>query len=713
MPQRRRKKKSHVHGGKVNHYHKGQTHFQQEDYAAAVKAWRTAMKVNAEPHLARKLAEAHFRYALSLDRERQLTGIISELHQAIQRAPDVAIYHYHLGLAYHRKGQHERAILAYGQALKLAPDNQRFQKHLELARVESRQETQEPLAQILQLLQQGQYTEAHEMLKTHSFGEIHGLFEGYTCAMMGNYAAAKNAFNQCTVSEYVIPYYLGLIYAQEGKFPSAIKHLETAMKEPILKDVCKQPLLGAYKRQAMKYAEVDEPRKAQQLWNKVVRLDPQDAAADNVVLAALDEGYRQASEGNFTQAMRSWRRLINQGIEHPALLQNYAIACDRVERYEDAMEIWEQLAEVWEKQQRTAPDPKTMKRKLALVYRRIGEIAWNLEDIYTAETAYQQASKHAPDNLEIRLRLVDLSLSEGKFDAVFRQLKQLRRRYPDDIRLLEFEVTAYLNVGDFDKALHSGLNILKLDPKHQNALELLHTLGRDHVRELLEEDRHHQAIRFLESFIQVDATYPPFYILLGRAYLEQNKIADAEKVLVQRIELEENKTLAHAQVGKVYMSAEYFERAAAHFKEAGDLDATESDVLLTIGIAYMPHDTDKANHYLDKLIASEPDDSEMFGEIIRELLKEDQINCAQTIVDRGLKAYPDSLPFTIHHLAIAIFTENFNLGRKIAKKARQLATKTGASELLELISSMEMAISIRETFGGFFGEYEEFDAEPF
>lgn len=713
MPQRRRKKKSHVHGGKVNHYHKGQTHFQQEDYAAAVKAWRTAMKVNAEPHLARKLAEAHFRYALSLDRERQLTGIISELHQAIQRAPDVAIYHYHLGLAYHRKGRHERAILAYGQALKLAPDNQRFQKHLELARVESRQETQEPLAQILQLLQQGQYTEAHEMLKTHSFGEIHGLFEGYTCAMMGNYAAAKNAFNQCTVSEYVIPYYLGLIYAQEGKFPSAIKHLETAMKEPILKDVCKQPLLGAYKRQAMKYAEVDEPRKAQQLWNKVVRLDPQDAAADNVVLAALDEGYRQASEGNFTQAMRSWRRLINQGIEHPALLQNYAIACDRVERYEDAMEIWEQLAEVWEKQQRTAPDPKTMKRKLALVYRRIGEIAWNLEDIYTAETAYQQASKHAPDNLEIRLRLVGLSLSEGKFDAVFRQLKQLRRRYPDDIRILELEVSAYLDVEDYDKVLHSCLHILKLDAKHQNALELLHTIGCAHVRELLEEDRHRQAIRFLESFIQVDATHPPFYILLGRIYLDQDKIADAEKVLVQRIELEGNKALAHAQVGKVYMSAEYFERAEAHFKEAGDLDATEPDILSTLGIAYMPHDTDKANHYLDKLIASEPDDSEVFGKIIGELLKEDQVNFAQAIVDRGLKAYPDSLPFTIHHLAIAIFTENFNLGRKIAKKARQLATKTGASELLELISSMEMAISIRETFGGFFGEYEEFDAEPF
>ncbi len=713
MAKRKRKKKRRVHGKRGNHYQKGHIYFQEGDYVAAVKAWRVVLKANAAPGLARKLGEVHFRYALSLDRERQLMGIISELHQAIQLAPDVAIYHYHLGLAYHRRKQHEKAILAYEQGLKLDPGNQRFQKHLDFARVESGQETQEPLAQILQLLQQEQYAEAHEMLETHSFGKIHGLFEGYTCAMMGNYAAAKNAFNRCVVSEYVAPYYLGLIYAQEGKFPSAIKHLETAMKEPILEDVCKQTLLGIYKRQAMKYTEVGEPRKAKQLWNKVARLDPQDEAADNVVLAVLDEGYRQVSEGNFTQAMRSWRRLINQGSQHPALLQNYAIACDRVERYEDAMETWEQLAGVWEKQQRTAPDPKTMKRKLALVYRRIGEIAWNLDDIYTAETAYQRASKHAPEDIEIRLRLVELLLNQGNFNAVFRQLRQLRHRYPDDIRILEFEVTTHLDVGDFDKALHSSLNILKLDPKHQNTLELLHTLGCDHVRGLLKEGQHRQAVRLLESFIQVEATYASFYILLGRAYLEQDKIKDAERVLAQRIELEENKALAHTQVGKVYMSAEYFERAEVHFKEASDIDVTDPEVLLTIGTAYMPYDIHKANHYLDKLIASQLDDSEVFDKIIKELIEEDQLDLAQTMVDRGLKAYPDSLPLMMHRLIIAMFMENFNLFRKTAKKARQLATKIGAFDALESIASMEMALSIKETFGGLFGEYKESDDKPF
>ena len=556
-----------------------------------------------------------------------------------------------------------------------------------------------------------QYAEAHEILTAHPLGEIHGLFEGFICAMLGNYAAAKKAFNQCPVSEYVVPYYLGLIYVQECKLSSAIKHLKIAMKEPILADMCKQILLGVYKQQAMKYTEAGESQKAQQLWNQVARLDPQDAAADNAVLAAIDKGYRQASEGNFTQAMRGWRRLINQGSRHPALLQNYAIACDRAERYEDAMKTWEQLAGVWEKQRQAGRDPTTMKRKLALVYRRIGEIAWNLDDVLTAEDAYQRASKHAPEDIEIRLKLVELSFNWGDFNAGFRQLKRLRQRHPDDIRILEIEVTAQLDIEDYDKAFHSCFNILKLDPKHQRSLDLLHTLGEEHVVDLLEEDRYRQAARLLENFIQVDPTHAPFYILLGRAYLEQDKIANAEKVLAQRIALEKNKALAHAQVGKVYMSVEYFERAEGHFKEAGALEATDPDVLLTIGAAYMPYNADKANLYLDKLMTSLPDNEEIFAKIIAELMKDNLLELAQTMVDRGLKAYPNSLPITMHRLMIAMFMEDFGLVQKTAKKARQLATQAGAFDVLDIITSVEMSIAFKQKFGGLFGGYQEFDDE--
>ena len=130
-------------------------------------------------------------------------------------------------------------------------------------------------------------------------------------------------------------------------------------------------------------------------------------------------------------------------------------------------------------------------------------------------------------------------------------------------------MVAYLDVEDFDKAIQSSLNVLKRNPKHQHALELLHNLGCDQVRGLLKEDRHRQAVRLLQSFIQVEPTYPPYYLLLGETFLEGDAETEAEDALTKCIELEENRALAHAQVGKVYMSAGHFEQGEAHFKAAG------------------------------------------------------------------------------------------------------------------------------------------------
>jgi len=697
------------------HYQKGEIYFRRGDYAAAIKAWRAAMKVQVpETNLARKLAEAHFRYALSLDRERQITQLISELHQAIQRAPDVAIYHYHLGLAYHRKGQYDKAITAYRQALKLRPGDARFQSHLEFALTESGQEVHDPKAEILQLVQQGKYAEAHETLKQHPLGEIHNLFEGYVYAMQGNYTEAKKRFNQYTAPQYasVVPYYLGLIYSQEGKFPSAIKHLETAMNAPHLKAVCEPILLGVYKRLAVKYAEAGEQDKANRLWNKIAQLAPQDAAADNAVAVALQDGYRYASEGNFSQAMRLWRRLINQGVQHTALLQNYAIACDRNENYEAAMETWGQLAAVWERQLPTAPNREEMKQKLSLVYRRIGELAGHLEELYAARNAYQKALTYTPDDLEIRLRLVSLTLEEEDFDAAFCQLRELRRRHPDNVRVLEITVTAHLEVGDYSKALQSTLDLLKLDPKNESARGLLRSLGCNQAKELCETNQQRQAVRLLQSLVQADTAYLPFYTLLGEALLDQDRLTEAEEILGKCIEIAEDKALAHAHVGKAYMYAEYFEHAAVYFEEAERLGAEHPDVLLTIGTAYMPYDMRKANHYLNKLIASQPGNPEVFEKIARELLDADRPELAQQILNRGLKVFPQSLPLLICLITTAMTMEDFTLVRRTANQLRKLATAAGDFEVLEMLSTLEMILSFRETFGGIFGEYE-YDDEPF
>ena len=694
-------------------YQRGEIAFRLKDYATAVKSWRSELRANPNTGLSQRLAEAHFRYALSMDRERELTQIISELHQACRQAPDMAIYRYHLGLAYHQKKQYNKAINAYRQALRLRPDDERFQRHLAFACAELGQDIQNPVVSVMKSIQQERYTEVHETLERHSVGEIHGVVEGCVSAIRGEYAKAKRQLNQYKATKYGVPisYYLGLIYAQEGKESSAIKHLEAAITEPYVTNACKPMLIGIYKQRAAAYVEAGEHAKANRLWNKIAQLDPQDTAAGNATAASLQEGFHQASEGNFSQAMRSWKRLINRGVEHPALLQNYAIACDRSENHENAIETWQRLGTIWEQQQPTAPDKERLKRKLALVYRRIGEIALRLNDVYQAKEAYKKALTFVPEDLEIRLRLVTLLAEEDNLNAAMRQLRQLRRRHPDNIRVLELEITLSLESDNDRKALQACLEILKLDPKHRKAIELLESLGIECVQRLSNQKEHRQASRLLQNFIEVYPTHTPFYIMLGAAFLKQNRVTEADRVLADAIEIAKNKALALAQVGAAYLSTEHFDRAESYFKDAGGLDSEQPEVLLVIGVAYMSYDPQKANRYLNRLIASHPEDEEMFEKIAQTLLDSGMPDRAREMINRGLKKFPKSVSLLIGSITIAIAMEDFPLARKTVAKARKVVMAAGDFEAAQALSAAEMMLTFRE-MGDYFHGFEDID-EPF
>ena len=694
-------------------YQRGEIAFRLKDYATAVKSWRSEIRANPKAGLSRRLAEAHFRYALSMDRECNLTQIISELHQASRQAPDVAIYRYHLGLAYHQKKQYNKAIDAYRQALRLRPDDERFRRHLALASTELGQDIQDPVVSVIKSIQQERYAEARETLDQHSLGAIHGVVDGCVIAMLGEYAKAKRQLNQYASTKYgaLISYYLGLIYAQEGKESSAIKHLEAAITEPYAADVCKPILISIYKQRAAAHVEAGEHAKANRFWNKIAQLDPQDTAADNATAASLQEGFHQASEGNFSQAMRSWKRLINRGVEHPALLQNYAIACDQSENYENAIETWQQLATVWEQQQPTAPDKERLKRKLALVYRRIGEIALRLGDVYRAKEAYKKALTFVPEDLEIRLRLVTLLAEEDNLNAAMRQLRQLRRRHPDNIRVLELEITLSLESDNYRKALQACLEILKLDPKHQKAMELLESLGIECVQRLSKQKDHRQASRLLQSFIEVYPTHTPFYMMLGAAFLKQKRVTEADRVLADAIEIAEDKALALAQVGAAYVSTEHFDRAESYFKDAGGLDSEQPKVLLTIGVAYMLYDVQKANRYLNRLIANQPEEEKTFETIAQTLLDSGLPERAREMINRGLKKFPKSVSLLIGSITIAIAMEDFPLARKTVAKARKVVMATGDFEASQALSAAEMMLTFRE-MGDFFHGFEDID-KPF
>ena len=106
--------------------------WEQGDYGQAIQFWRQAQRKGARPGVARALAEAHFRRALAASTEGRRA---QELLEAVQLAPDRAVYQFHLGLAYQRQGQLRRALAAYETAHRLAPNDARVRRQLVLARL--------------------------------------------------------------------------------------------------------------------------------------------------------------------------------------------------------------------------------------------------------------------------------------------------------------------------------------------------------------------------------------------------------------------------------------------------------------------------------------------------------------------------------------------------------------------------------------------------
>jgi len=414
-------------------YEMGKSSFKQQNYLSAIKTWRK-IRENAPMNLPHLLAQAHFRYALSLERQKKISKILSELHLAIQNAPEVAIYHYHLGLAYHQKGDYKKAINSYQGALQREPDNDRFLRHLDIALLESGKNAQGIEIKIWDQFGHKQYQEIQAVLQQNSLEKRHHLWQGITLAMQHEYSQAKKCLQQVNSPEYVaiVNYYLAAIYAQEKKYSSAVKHFELVQKN-FPDEVCLAPLMQVYKQQAGMYQEQGQEKKAKSLWNKIAKISSDKEDAEHAVLTSVTEGYHYVEQGNISQAMRNWKRLINQGIEHPMLLQNYAIACDHQNEYEKAIEIWEKLVRVWQQQLPKSENYELQKKKIALVYRRIGELASQLDDYLKVKEAYSQALEYTPKDTEIRLCLIEIELEEENYPYVFRQLRQLNRQDPKNM----------------------------------------------------------------------------------------------------------------------------------------------------------------------------------------------------------------------------------------------------------------------------------------
>jgi tetratricopeptide (TPR) repeat protein len=494
---------------------RGQQAFHQGDYDAAIAAWEQALREKPSAQVTAALAEVHFRRGLiRFHREGQHPAGLSELDEAARLAPDDPRYAYHLGLAHHHQGNLGAALAAYRLALETDPS---FVRAAELA--------------VLALLEQGQnpvQTAAWKALPPDHQAEFRVLVEllggqplaaGSSSPARGSarlwWALAAFQSGDGGAREALLPiaqdgdepaavralaaYTLGLDALRCDRQEEALGHWEAARRLGLDTPSFRDNLHQLYYAQAEEAMAVGRWSDAAALADAARSLAPGGRDLAELALAAhFHAGHAEAQAGQWHQALTYWEKTRDLGENSRELLHDLALAYEKAGRLGEAADLWRQVA-----RRRPRKADGLTRQQVALLWGHVAECYRRAGDIEEAITTLRNAVKNDPDNVDLRLELVDALVADDRWDAADNELGRILKKEPENLGALVRSARIEEVGWRPDRAQPIWRKVLALDPNHLEARErLAELLGRegDHllrfgkVGEALE--RYHEALTY-------------------------------------------------------------------------------------------------------------------------------------------------------------------------------------------------------------------------
>ena len=691
--------------------------------------------------MAPEIAEAYFRSALSFYEGDRVVQVLSDLHQAIQYDPGNALYRFHLGLAYHRKGNMDKAVLWYHKALEADPKNSRFRYHLGMAYLETgalEKAKEQFLALeehgngdlcsresglIAVLLKEGQSEEALARLENiadNSDPQLHALKGLLLTTQTENVRpkhgrAARNTLRSAATraeegadkkrpgtdrerptDDPWIQYYLGLSYAADEHFPSAAKVWEQALNAGLDSRLVEADLSAVYHRLAAKEVQREAFGKAIALWEKILKLRPQDATArDNVVYGCFLMGNRYSKEGNLRKAVQWWKRVVDLDSRNGDVVHNLALAYDRLEETHEANRYWTQVTNVWRRQRRS---DKAISGMLHVAHRHLAENYLKMDQPGKAASEYQKAARYRPEDIDVWIRLGELHLDMEKPSAAVRTLERARALDAQNTDCLNTLAMAYCQRTDCRRAMRCWQEVMRIDPNHPVASDQLVecVLHQTHIAR--ERGGTDQTIRMIRETIELCPKQNRLHGLLGELYLKQGKPEQAAEVFARAIAAEPEKPDAYLTAGHTYLMAhkgaearEYFEQAIAHAPE-------DPDVSMFIGNSYCHAGNFKTSkRYFQHAMGLAPKDAQIPLRIGTMLLQSEFPKQAIRYINMALELSPD-MAQAYFALGFAYFqTQDYDKADKALNKAMKWARKDKNSGLIESITRLQISIQMART----------------
>ncbi len=514
--------------------------FQQADYDEAIKTWEQAgRKPNAPDTVSAALAEAYFRRAIS-----RLAPRLADLWQATQLHPDESRYRYHLALAHHHQGELAQAEPLYRQLL-----DESFQRAaLPLAQLLVEQKKAVAKDPVWTHLSQHEQTQlaAAEALITQKASTLHRPAEqaldppwdGLIALVLDDQATAQQKLQAHTqqaahpLSQAVARYYLGVLAAEAGQPEAAWQHWQAAQAAGLNSRHLRQNLARLAYEQALQAQQAGKPQQAAELLGQV---QPGEVAKSDLKAFQrqlnLESGYTAAQNEKWQQAIIYWEKAEKDGDDSRKLIYNLALAYQKMERFRDSAEYWRTLLRRRPRKD-DHPDALTDKQ-VARIWQNVAENYSRAGEYEEAIKTYKNAVKWAPNNIDVRLKLVEAYQTEGRWQAAENELNRILEKDPNHVPALTMLAESYSDSYWPGQARKIWQRILELEPQNPVARQqLAHSFEIEGAR-LSQWGQYQQAINIFQEGLKHVPNNQRLLAIMGGTFADWGKMKQTRNYLEQ------------------------------------------------------------------------------------------------------------------------------------------------------------------------------------
>jgi tetratricopeptide (TPR) repeat protein len=708
--------------------------FMAQRFGAAIAAWMQLDLHDEQVRVA--LAEAYFRQALTHVDD---AARVDNMRQALELAPHDLRYRYHLGLALHRAGAPEEAAEQYRAVLQMSPSWSGAGLALALAELEQNStadlaslpgSTPELRAKLepLRMLLRGEVPPVPD----DADQAVQMLWHGLGLLQTGDPAARNVLRDDHGLTSLRLhgmrQLYQGIAAAQEGDIATAVElWWEVYQGGVVHPEWLPHNLIAGLVEVFQAHLDAGTSDDIVDLALQVVMSPLRQATLNELLVAVLDRAAHNAARAaDWTHAVKYWEVARNMMIGKASLgsprplLHNMALAYEHLEDWRAAAETWRALLRARPRKARAdeerAADPfdytdeqwAWVRRRVITCYQQAGEPG-------EAVKVFRQAIKSDPNDLDLRIQLIDALLANEQEQAAYNQIDQVLERDPNHVEANLRLANLYGADGHWGGAEQALRIVLDQQPERDD-------VRRQVARVMLMRGNYLHNLRLLDEAERIFAEgqeFAPddyqFPLNLARIAIDRRDIARAEPLLEQALELASGYAAAYIFVIDCWAVAGEFERARAVLKRAEQVVGGDVDFYADLAVTLLqrhakppsPHSllmrgapvarstNDElvvlAREALDRAVALRPDDASLRFRLASELINLSPELALQQ-AETGVKLQPEEPSGLLLLGLLQGLNERDKEARATLRQAAKLARKQGDPFLAEQAEMIQQQI---------------------